>query len=216
MKARSQTPQQTRAALMAAAADLFAEQGYAGARVRDIAARARANVAAVSYHFGSKQALYVAVLEEQAARMIAQHPLPTDDDAQHPERRLRAVIAGLLGRALADDERGYAQRLLVREMLSPSDALPLMVERVQKPQFAQVMQAVQAVAGPLLPADALRLACLSLVSQCLFYRVARPVIDQVAPGVTDVGAREALVDHLLRYNLAALRSWGAGNDEVQA
>jgi AcrR family transcriptional regulator len=208
--------QQTRAALMAAAADLFAEQGYAGAKVRDIAARAQANVAAVSYHFGSKQALYVAVLEAQAARMIAQHPLPAADDGQAPEHRLRAVIAGLLGRALADDERGYAQRLLVREMLSPSDALPLMVERVQKPQFAQVMHAVRAIVGPALPADALRLACLSLVSQCLFYRVARPVIDHVAPGVTDAAARESLVDHLLNYNLAALRNWRGAKPEVPA
>lgn len=203
---------QTRASLLAAAADLFAERGYAGARVREIAARAGANVAAVSYHFGGKQGLYLAVLEHEAARMIAQHPLPAADAPQAPDVRLRAVIAGLLGRALADDEHGYAQRLLVREMLSPSDALPLMVERVQKPQFAQVMQAVRAIAGPSLPAGALRLACLSLVSQCLFYRVARPVIDHVAPGVTDPDAREALVDHLLRYNLAALRAWQPATD----
>jgi TetR/AcrR family transcriptional regulator, regulator of cefoperazone and chloramphenicol sensitivity len=203
---------QTRASLLAAGADLFAERGYAGARVREIAARAGANVAAVSYHFGGKQGLYLAVLEHEAARMIAQHPLPAADAPQAADVRLRAVIAGLLGRALADDERGYAQRLLVREMLSPSKALPLMVERVQKPQFAQVMHAVRAVVGPALPVDALRLAGLSLVAQCLFYRIARPVIDQVAPGVTDADRREALVDHLLRYNLAALRAWRGGDE----
>jgi AcrR family transcriptional regulator len=38
--------------------ELFAEKGYEGASVRDLAAAAGVNVAAVSYHFGSKDALY--------------------------------------------------------------------------------------------------------------------------------------------------------------
>jgi AcrR family transcriptional regulator len=54
----------TKTALMDAAKRLVAERGYAGTSVRDIAAAAPANLAAVNYHFGSREALLdEAVLE---------------------------------------------------------------------------------------------------------------------------------------------------------
>ncbi|MGB0217888.1 MAG: CerR family C-terminal domain-containing protein [Sinimarinibacterium flocculans] len=206
-------PAATRAALLAAGAELFAEHGYAATRVRDIAARAGANLAAISYHFGGKQELYTAVLEHEAARMIAQHPLSQPDHADDPVAQLRDVIGGLLGRVLADDERGLIQRLLLREMFSPSEALPLLVERVQKPQFALVLSAVTAVAGPHVPPERLRLAGLSLVAQCLFYLSARPVVERIVPDVVSTGARTRLIEHLTDYNLAALQALRAAHAE---
>jgi AcrR family transcriptional regulator len=56
------TPQ----ALVAAARRLFARHGYAGASVRAITRLARANLGAVTYHFGSKAALYDAALASVA------------------------------------------------------------------------------------------------------------------------------------------------------
>ena len=46
---------------------LFAERGYDASSVRDITGSAGANVGAVTYHFGSKEALYQAVLERALA-----------------------------------------------------------------------------------------------------------------------------------------------------
>ena len=45
------------------AARLFADRGFAPVTVRDICRRARANVAAVNYHFGGKHGLYTAVMQ---------------------------------------------------------------------------------------------------------------------------------------------------------
>src|SRR5439155_1211487 len=56
---------------MAAASELFAERGFHRTTVRDIAARARVNVAAGHYHYGSKRALYLAVLRAQFADVRA-------------------------------------------------------------------------------------------------------------------------------------------------
>src|SRR5215470_2438734 len=53
---------ETKARILRAATALFAERGFHGTKVRDIAARAGANVAAGHYHFGSKRDLYVEVL----------------------------------------------------------------------------------------------------------------------------------------------------------
>lgn len=53
----------TRERLVAAAERLFAEKGVVGASLRDITTAAGANLAAVNYHFGSKEGLLRAVLE---------------------------------------------------------------------------------------------------------------------------------------------------------
>ncbi len=53
----------TRNKIMKAAARIFAEDGYDGASIRKIVAKADVNQAAISYHFGSKEGLYRAVLQ---------------------------------------------------------------------------------------------------------------------------------------------------------
>ena len=55
-------PSSTRTSLLEAGALVFAERGFEGARVGDIARRARVNKAMINYHFGGKEALYRAIL----------------------------------------------------------------------------------------------------------------------------------------------------------
>lgn len=194
----------TRAALLDAAAEIFAERGFAEAKVRDIAASARANLAAINYHFGGKEGLYLAVLEREASRVIERYPLSPPEAAADGVAALRDVIAGLLGRFLASDARSYAPRLIIREMLNPTAALAQIVERITRPQFEQVYAALARVLGPRVPAERLRLCVFSVVGQCMFYLAARPMVDQVAPGTTAVAARDALVDHVLGLTVAGL------------
>lgn len=62
---------QARENILAVALALFAEKGYAGASVRDIASGADANLAAIAYHFGDKAGLYRAAMEEPIRHAIA-------------------------------------------------------------------------------------------------------------------------------------------------
>jgi AcrR family transcriptional regulator len=63
--------ERTRAAVLSAATREFAEHGMGGARIELVAKRARVNKQLIYYYFGSKEALYVAVLEEAYARLRA-------------------------------------------------------------------------------------------------------------------------------------------------
>lgn len=61
----------TRTRILDAAERLFANRGYEGASIRDVAAAADVQVHAVSYHFGPKEALFDAVVVRRAAIMTA-------------------------------------------------------------------------------------------------------------------------------------------------
>ena len=70
---RQRDPEQTRAEILQVVAGEFAEHGFSGARVDRIAAQMRTTKRMIYYYFGSKQDLYVAVLERA--------------DGVHPRRR---------------------------------------------------------------------------------------------------------------------------------
>lgn len=62
LKKRDDAASGSREPILDSATEVFMEYGFSGARVDEIARRARANKAMIYYHFGSKQALYRAVL----------------------------------------------------------------------------------------------------------------------------------------------------------
>ena len=57
MNAKADMPESTRERLLVVAREVFSEQGFQGATVREICRRAEVNLAAVNYHFSSKEAL---------------------------------------------------------------------------------------------------------------------------------------------------------------
>ncbi|HZR82137.1 MAG TPA: TetR/AcrR family transcriptional regulator [Candidatus Binatia bacterium] len=111
-----ESPQSTKARILLAAEEVFAEKGFDGASTREIAARARVNISSLHYHWESKETLYVAVFER-----IYQQLFDTlqDDFAQPASREdARAVIARAMGRAydfFADHPT--VPRLLMRRIM---------------------------------------------------------------------------------------------------
>ncbi len=70
-RARRDRGAETRAQLIEAALDVFGRLGYEGASTREIAKAANANLAAIVYHFGGKEALHIAVAEHVVASILA-------------------------------------------------------------------------------------------------------------------------------------------------
>jgi AcrR family transcriptional regulator len=90
--ARTNDPERTRADIIEVATREFAEKGLAGARIDDIAAAMRTSKRMIYYYFGSKEQLYVAVLEEAYRRIRSiESDLHLQDLA--PEAALRTLVA---------------------------------------------------------------------------------------------------------------------------
>jgi AcrR family transcriptional regulator len=82
---RTRDADRTRAEILAVATAVFADQGYSGARVDEIAARTRTTKRMLYYYFGSKEGLYLAVLERAYAgireleqQVDVEHLAPTE------------------------------------------------------------------------------------------------------------------------------------------
>ncbi len=65
-----EAPASTKARILAAAEQIFAEKGYAGASTRDIAANAHVNISSLHYHWASKETLYFAVFQNIYDRIV--------------------------------------------------------------------------------------------------------------------------------------------------
>jgi len=140
--ARVRDPDRTRAEIMAVATREFSDQGYAGARVDEIAAKTRTTKRMIYYYFGGKEGLYLAVLEE-AYRHIRSLEQQLDVDHLEPVDALRQLAELTFDhhethqdfvRLVAIENIHYAQHLQhseVREVLAAPalDVLTRIMER---------------------------------------------------------------------------------------
>src|SRR3954447_26677947 len=93
--------QRTRAQLMDAALDLIAERGEEGVTLRELTNAAGANVAAVSYHFGSLKSLRDAAIEQALEHYLdAQQEALGALEAESTLEELAAAFAGPMMRAM--------------------------------------------------------------------------------------------------------------------
>lgn len=89
---RTHDPERTMADIVEVAMREFAEKGLAGARIDDIAEAMRTSKRMIYYYFGSKEGLYIAVLEEAYRRMREiERDLHLED--LPPEQALRTLVA---------------------------------------------------------------------------------------------------------------------------
>jgi len=137
--------QRTRAQLMDAALDLIAERGEEGVTLRELTNAAGANVAAVSYHFGSLKSLRDAAIEQALEHYLdAQQEAVSALDPDSTLEELAAAFARPMMRALAAGGRDLAvMRIVARAGLDPPrgwDRLDARFDEIR----AEVLQVLKA------------------------------------------------------------------------
>ncbi len=194
----------TKQRLLESAGEEFAEKGLELARVRAICDRAGANLAAVNYHFGDKENLYLEALRE-AHRCGLDREDPSGVEDLPPHERLRAFIHHFLGRVLSmNHPESWQNRLMMREMLAPTQFADILVREVIRPRFDRMKGLLRAICPE---ADDKRLNALvfSVIGQCLHYKMARAVTERLigAEAYQSLGL-DYLTDHITGFCLAAL------------
>src|SRR5262245_45243700 len=123
--------------LVDVARELFAAHGYEGTSVRDITKKARANLGAITYHFGSKEALYHAVIESRAVP-LADKIAAAAQGGGAPLERLETIVRAFFEKFVDHPEM---PSLLLRELAS-GRPLPPPVQRVVQRNLGSILQVV--------------------------------------------------------------------------
>jgi AcrR family transcriptional regulator len=202
----------TKIRLIEAAGEEFACKGFDAARVRTICERAGANVAAINYHFGDKNQLYVDTVIH--AHHCGVDPCGSEyGPDRDPAQQLRSFIHSFLKHVLAiNDPEGWRHRLILRELLNPTAASDVLIREVIRPRF----ECLEQIIGRFCPSidERTRHALgFSIIGQCLHYRMARPIAERL------IGSEayhkldlDFLTEHITNFCLAALRALSGGDE----
>ena len=195
---------ETRERLIDASARLFAERGFSKVTVREICRRARANVAAVNYHFGGKQGLYDEIVSSAIQTMQqTTEEIRKAGANQPPEQQLAIFIRIFLSRVM-EHRDGWIHQLMTREISDPTPALDRVIKNVVRPR----MEYLAAVIAQLLhcrPDDPrVQHSVMSVQVQCLALLNERAAKFQ--PFALTPPRIEALVEHIARFSLAGIRA----------
>lgn len=205
-------PNTTKDQILDAAEALFAEEGYAATPLRAITARAGVNLAAVHYHFGSKEELAKAVFARRIApinreRLRRLDALPADAAGLEPVVRAFLEPAIEIG---VDPERGAAVKRLMGRIYAGA---PEFVRRMMREEFRDVAERFGAALRPHLPhldGQGLLWRFHFMIGAmahalCFGQEITEMNADTVSPIDTD-----RLTGELVAFCIAGLRSGGEG------
>jgi AcrR family transcriptional regulator len=201
---------ETRERILKAACEIFAEKGYHDARVEEICKHAKTNIAAINYHFGSKDQLYAQVWRRafEAANTAYPPEGGLGPDAP-PEERLRGSIHSIVGRAVDPGRIGHCGRLLLREMVSPTDVIEQVKHDTIRPLHERMTCLMRELLGPGATDEQVLLSVMSVVHQCLAIGI-RLFTGRMPPFVKlDIPTEqlvETLTNHVTRFSLAGIRA----------
>lgn len=204
--ARAPRPADARAALLAAAARLFAEHGYAATPTRAICAAAGANVAAIHYYFGDKAGLYREVLLAPLREMTAQFGR-FDDPALPFAAAMRMLLAPFVAPALPGEAQAetLVMRLQLREMLEPTPVFREIVATTIAPLHGALTSLLARHCALRTADDEIHQLAFAMVAMANDYCMSREFMRLLAPRVLDrPQAAQHILDRLVGYCEALL------------
>lgn len=206
------TPETVRQ-ILNAAGEVFAEKGFKQTTVREICKKAGVNLAAINYHFGDKERLYIEAVKDARNVLEADAPLPDDAEMADPEDALRLFIQTLARRMLNRDVASWRHGLLVLEFMNPSRAC----EEIMQESIVPFMNRLHAIIRRLMPTDVpshvIRQLGFSIISQIAYYRLQDRVVSMLTPAdeMTEHFSHDSLADHIARFSIAAIRSYDSSD-----
>ena len=198
----------TKQRILGAAEDLFARHGFAGASLRQVTTAANVNLAAVNYHFGSKDNLIEEVFRRRLDELNARRMAALRRATARPGTQLEDVLAAFIKPALElSRDRGGGSafvRVLARAYAEHNDRL----RKFLSDNYGHVLKEFAAAFARLLPhMDKEELYWrLDIVAGALTYAMADFGVIKRRSGQSERDYRERAAQHLIRFAAAGLKA----------
>jgi AcrR family transcriptional regulator len=184
---------ETKARVQREAQRLFALHGFRGASVRDITGAAHANLGAITYHFGTKDALYDAVVESVFSQVAERVEAAARRPAPGPER-LRAIVRALFAFFRETPE---APRLLLHQVATGA-GIPTIAQPYIRRNLAAIAHVVREgrARGEFRDADP-TLVAFTIISQSIWFAlVGREILGVLAPAPGPTPSADDIADRV--------------------
>lgn len=198
----------TKDRILGAAEELFAQHGFVGTSLRQVTSRADVNIAAVNYHFGSKENLINEVFRRRMDEMSRQRLSQLEQASKDRPGELEAVLAAFVEPALAvaRDRQGGAAfiRVIARAYAEKNDGLRQFLSEQYGHVLREFARAIaQCVPG--LEKEQLYWR-LDFLSGALTYAMSDFGLIKRPAGVSEVAHRKRAADELIRFAAAGIKS----------
>jgi TetR/AcrR family transcriptional regulator, regulator of cefoperazone and chloramphenicol sensitivity len=193
----------TRVRILQAAGPVFAEYGFRAATIKQITDAANANVAAVNYHFGDKAKLYLEVLRQ--ALPDPKGPIFCTQPGYSSKEQLRIFISNYLAFMLGEDHPKWHGQVLARELESPTEALPKLVEENFLPCTLHLENVVRELYLREPDLEQIRLVAHSIIALSIYWVKHRDFLGYVWPELAMNNDRiEWIANHVYEFALRGL------------
>ena len=194
--------------ILYAAEELFAQQGFASTSLRQVTSRADVNIAAVNYHFGSKENLVNEVFRRRMDDMSRERLAALQQAVEAHPGQLEPILAAFVEPALAmaQDRHGGGAfiRVIARAYAESNDSL----RKFLSDQYGHVLREfAKALAGcvPGLGKEALYWR-LDFLSGALTYAMADFGLIKRPAGVSEATHRQRAAKALIRFAAAGFQA----------
>lgn len=197
--------------LLDAAEYLFAEQGFADTSVRDLTAAADCNIAAVNYHFNSKENLYIevfrrAIREMREHRVNAIRMVMNQPGQLTCERFVRAFAESFIEPMVTDPQRGERfMQLYLREMAQPLLPDDMFHKEMFEPINDICGQAMLTIYPDMSPQQ-MMLSLLSMVGQLVHLVQMKHCLGKAGSPLAEQFDLQVAVDHVVRFTTAGIQA----------
>ncbi len=177
--------EKTRAKLIEAAGQLFAEKGFKAVTVREIAAAAQTHLSALNYHFRTKDAMYREVLLE-ACRSDA----ISEKDRKYllgraPEKALFIMVKESLKNYAGLGADNWRTIILTRECREPGPVFQEAVREYFRPEADFIAQIIAMATGKSHQDHGVRFAVLTMIGLVETFGLYGHLAEATAPGMAD-------------------------------
>ena len=199
----------TKERLLNEAEALFAQKGYDAVSIREITTVAHCNLAAVNYHFSSKQNLYLEVFRSRwvpRARRLQEYFRKSlaAQDSPSPTAVAKSLAEAFLMGPLSDEERQRHHQLMARELGQPTKAFELVAEQVIRPFFKGLAGSLCSFMPEGLSEERLMLNILSMFATVLYFSFAHVAVTRITGHEYDAAFKARLVEHITEFSVKGL------------
>ncbi len=209
--AKREDGKETRRKLLNAACEVFAQNGYSGAKIADICKLAGANVASVNYYFGDKASLYKEAWQYALQNLVG--PPVQNTGCETPQDLLREYIQMLIQHLATRGKSGQFSRLYLMELVHPTGLIRDAWHEMIEPQRRRLHNIIRAIMGP--PAEELSvLFCeLSIANQCrALVTIKSNDLQHMLGHSLTPELIEQFARHIADFSLAGIRAVGRRSD----